>query len=235
MIEIIVPTIKTKDDYINSTIYKCLSNVIEKNVECRVTVVPENKRGFCELYNQFIETTAADILIFMHDDLEIHDHFFIDKIIKAHEKYDIVGLAGSASQQYTSSCTPAWHLCMDKREDGRGFLSHQIPAYVGGYPFPYINSSFYGPTPAPVVFVDGVFTSFNVNKIRESNVKFNEKYTFHHYDMSMCADACKVGLSIGVTPIFGIHHGLGDFNSDALWHKLAKSFVVEYNNYKKSV
>lgn len=243
MIRIIVPTVKTEEDYLNSVPYKCLQRIIQNDdsdkLEMYVNVIPENRKGFCALYNEYMHNDPVEngesFTVFIHDDIEIHDQFFIEKLRKAHEKYDIVGLAGASSQDYTTPKTFAWHLCLDKREDGRGFLSHAIPKDIGGYGFPFINASYFGPTPADAVFVDGVFISFNTKKVADSGVKFNEKYTFHHYDMSACAEAKKVGLSIGVYPIFGIHHGLGEFHNDKLWNKLAIEFGQDYKDYKFSV
>ncbi len=235
MIEFVIPTIKTEQAHIDSIPYKCLISVLQHIKDYKITILPENRKGFCKLYNEFISSTTADVLVFMHDDIEIHDYFFYEKIIKAHKQYNIVGVAGAASQQYNTSSTPAWHLCMIDNKDGRGFLSHQIPANTTSYPFPYINSSYFGPTPAEVVFIDGVLTSFDVIKVRDSQVKFNETYTFHHYDMSMCADARYNNLSIGVTPIFGIHHGLGVFHTDPLWHQLAANFINDYKDYSEKV
>jgi GT2 family glycosyltransferase len=238
MIRIIVPTVLTEVSYKQSVPYKCLEKLIDyddRDYSPHIIVIPENKEGFCLLYNRYINKYPDDTVVFIHDDIEIHDQYFFEKLQKAHEKYDIVGLAGASSQDYTTSKTFAWHLCMNKREDGRGFLSHAIPKDVGGYGFPYINSSYFGPTPADAVFVDGVFISFNTKKVVDSGVKFNEKYTFHHYDMSACAEAKKAGLSIGVYPIFGIHHGLGEFHNDKLWNKLAIEFGQDYKDYKFSV
>lgn len=237
-IKIIIPTIKTEDEYKNSQPYKCLLHLFKSSIYiCNITisVIPENKKGFCQLYNEIIDDSDGAITVFIHDDLEIHDQFCIQKIIDAHKKFDIVGIAGGASQNYIDAKTLAWHLCLNKREDGRGFLSHAIPKDIGGFPFSYINSSYFGPTPAPAVFVDGVFISFKGTSIKDKEVKFNEKYTFHHYDMSACAEAIKKGLTIGVYPIFGIHHGLGEFQNDPLWHKLAQEFLVDYKDYKAEV
>ena len=241
LIRIVVPTTKTEEEYkkITNIPYWLLTKIDksiigDNDVQIELIVLPENTKGFGQLYNEYIDP-VKDITVFMHDDLEIHDIGFLGKLIAAHRYSDIVGIAGAASQNYTNASTPAWHLCMNKREDGRGFLSHVIPKDIGGFPFPYINSSYFGPTPAPAVFVDGVFISFKGKVIKEKEVKFNEKYTFHHYDMSACAEAIKKGLTIGVYPIFGIHHGLGEFQNDPLWHKLAKEFLIDYKDYNKSI
>ena len=241
--KIVIPTTKTEEEYKKSIPHKCLKLTYpistDEIFDIELIILPENKRGFCELYNTYIDEYNDEYdgsyTIFMHDDLEIHDSLFFSKLIAAHKRFDIVGIAGAASQNYINAKTPAWHLCLNKKEDGRGFLSHAIPRAIGGYDFSYINSSYYGPTPAPVVFVDGVFMSFNGKVIKDRNIKFNEKYTFHHYDMSACAEAIKKGATIGTYQIFGIHHGLGEFHNDALWQKLAIQFLEDYKDYKSQI
>jgi len=243
MIHVVIPTIKSLTEYVDSVACDCLIKILQRepidhNFSFNTEIIPFNKKGISTHYNNLINDSKYsddDTVVVMHDDIEIHDAFFVQKLRKAHETYDIVGLAGAASQNYVNASTPAWHLCMNQRGDGRGFLSHAIPKDVGNYPFPYINSSYFGPSPAEVVFVDGVFISFKIKSLRASGVRFNEKYTFHHYDMAMCADAKRAGLKIGVFPIFGIHHGLGEFNSDPLWHTLATEFKQDYGNYSMSI
>jgi len=246
MIHVVIPTLLSEKDYKNTVAFKCLNRLMQ-NAECNknklgfyYTILEKNKEGFCKLYNQFIEndpvTNGDSIITFIHDDLEIYDQFFVEKLLKAHQSYDVVGLAGASSQDYTDLSRPlAWHLCMrNGQKDGRGFVSHGIPANIA-FPTAFINASYFGPTPAEAVFIDGVFMSFNAKNIRASGVYFNEKYTFQHYDMSACADAKKIGLKIGVYPIFAIHHGLGDFNAEALWHTSAKEFRQDYGDYIISI
>lgn len=237
----VIPTPKTLDEYKSSEPYQTLS-AIENEELFHVTldIVAENTKGISQIYNEKMALYSGwdhiDNVVFMHDDVEIHDKFILKKLKKAHEKYDVVGLAGSISQNYTTmSHGPAWHLCLKQPNDGRGFVSHAIPASTRGFPTPYINSSYFGPTPSEVCFVDGLFMSFNMKVFRENPIKFKEEYTFHHYDMSACAEIKKANRSIGVWPIFVVHYGLGEFQNDPLWHKLATKFAEEYKNYNFSI
>jgi GT2 family glycosyltransferase len=236
----VVPTPKSYEEFKNSEPYNTLENIIpDEDHTFEIEILNDNKKGISELYNDFLSVYAEELhytnVVFLHDDVEIHDRFILKKLKKAHERYNVVGLAGATSQDYTSSSfTPAWHLSMKDRKDGRGFVSHTIPKDVGGYPFPYINSSYFGPSPSEVVFVDGLFVSFDMEAWRKNPIKFEEKYTFHHYDMSLCAELKKNGFSIGVWPIYVIHYGLGEFQNDPLWHKLATEFKQQYKDYKIS-
>jgi GT2 family glycosyltransferase len=238
----VIPTPKSYEEYIKSEPYNTLTSISveDSDYSYQIDIVSENKKGISEIYNEKLKLYSQidDIsnVVFLHDDIEIHDRFILKKLKKAHEKYNVVGLAGATSQDYTSdNFTPAWHLSMQDRRDGRGFVSHTIPKDVGGYPFPYINSSYFGPSPSEVVFIDGLFISFDINVWKKNPIKFKEDYTFHHYDMSASAELKKNGFSIGVWPIYVIHYGLGEFQNDPLWHKLASKFKNEYQDYNISL
>ena len=88
----------------------------------------------------------------------------------------------------------------------------------------------FGPTPSRVALLDGLFISVNTKKIKEVNWKFNENYTFHHYDIASSIDANKKKLKLGVTPIWVIHKspGLLDPNSSVFLNS-QKKFIQEYS------
>jgi GT2 family glycosyltransferase len=219
------------------------SSVSPHRVDCHI--VSHNKTGLSELYQHYLEDTLADYITFIHDDLEIHDMFFFEKLISAHQTYDIVGLAGATSQDYSnitvqngSELPLVWHLRKTKPEHGRGIVSHVIPKGFNNAEKAHINSAYFGPTPDEVVVIDGLFMSFK----RESMTKdekvlqlFDPKYSFHFYDMAMCVNAKRCNLKIGTWPIYCLHHGLGEFANDSTWIRLSKDFKHQFNNYKVSV
>lgn len=246
---IVIPTEKTHDEYINSISGKCLMKlrrVIERTQEgydiynFDLTVVEKNKMGLSELYNSMlfkhtmmwkeIILPPNDNIVFMHDDVEIHDAFLIEKLKKAHETYDIVGLAGAVSQNYKASFggKHLWHLSSnDNRKDLRGIVAHYFPQG-------YYNSVFFGRTPAEVSVIDGLFISIKTSSLKDGNVSlFDNDFTFHHYDMAMCINAKKRGLKIGVWPIFVIHHGLGEFDTP-IWNNSNKIFKNKYESYENT-
>jgi len=260
MFHIVIPTQLTISEFHKSDCYKCLQEVCSSNdyakTGCDYRIVPfcENKIGLSELYQSYLDGTEiedADYVIFMHDDLVIHDHFVFKKLINAHQTYDIVGLAGATSQDYTKSGPPVWHLAMDHPSDGRGFVSHFVPKGFNGAPEPYVNSAYFGPSPSPVVVIDGLFISIKLSSIftkdtdddlryldcsmHHATQLFDKEFTFHHYDLSFAWNAHDHDLSMGVCPIFCIHAGLGEFRDDNLWQDLAKRFKAKYGHYKNKV
>lgn len=236
-LKIIIPTKQNKDQYNSSSTNECITSVIkdstvQKDLDVNITVQPilENKTGLSELYQNILNESNDDYVLFMHDDLEVHDHFLIKKLLKAHETYDVVGLAGATTQNYKSDKPMVWHLCREKPEDSRGIVGHYIPKGFNGVSETHINSAYFGPTPGPVVVIDGLFMSFKMSALKDKGEIFDRNFTFHHYDMGMCVNAIEKGLTIGVWPIYCLHYGLGEFAHDTVWQKHAREFKEKHGN-----
>lgn len=234
---IVIPTPKSMEEYEKTLAYKCLDKII--NVEDAYQIVLDiecdNKTGLSELYQEKLDSCREDYILFIHDDLEIHDLFLFEKLIAAHNIYDIVGLAGATEQVYSSSVPPAWHLAQNSPQNARGIVSHYIPKNFSASQESHVNSVFFGPTPAEVVVIDGLFMSFKKSSIKKGYPLFDENYTFHFYDLQTCINAKEQNLKIGVYPIFCIHHGLGHFANDNTWIELSKKFMIKNNNRKLSL
>lgn len=236
-IKIIIPTKQSKEEFAQSQCYQCLESLlvnsayIQKN-DLNIVFRPytSNSTGLSDLYQDELNKEDCDYCVFMHDDLEIHDHFFFKKLLKAHESYDVVGLAGATTQNYNTNNPMVWHLCREKPEHSRGIVNHFIPKGFNGVQQTHINSAYFGPTPDRVVVIDGLFMSFKMSSLKNKGEVFDRQFTFHHYDLGMCCNAYDKGLSLGVWPIFVIHHGLGEFAHDKTWQKHAVEFKQKYGN-----
>lgn len=231
---IVVPTPKTLEEFEKSLTYQCLDKICNSEDFYSVILDIEslNKKGLSELYQEKLNSCKEDYILFIHDDLEIHDLFLFEKLVAAHKIYDIVGLAGATEQTYSSQVPPAWHLAQNGSQNARGIVSHYIPKNFSALQESHVNSVFFGPTPAKVVTIDGLFMSFKTSILDNTIPLFDSTYTFHFYDLQMCINANKKNYSIGVYPIFCIHHGLGHFANDNTWLELSKKFMIE-NNGKK--
>jgi hypothetical protein len=233
---IVIATPQSEKDFKSTITYRCLDKLIPLcPFKCDLLLFPDNSIGLSELYQKVLSETTSTYILFMHDDLEIHDMFLFDKLIQAHTQFDIVGLAGTQSQDYRTNNLPAWHLCQKGEGHSRGIVSHFIPKGFQNCESSHINSNYFGPSPSKVVVIDGLFISIKVDKIPKGKDLFDKKYTFHFYDMCMSANAIKNQLSIGVWPIFVVHHGLGEFHDDELWNRLAIDFKSDYGMYSASV
>ena len=156
----------------------------------------------------------------MHDDVEVHDAFFADKLVKAHEQYDVVGLAGTRTMNLQSPAL--WHhMSKDIKSDGCGFVSHYFPDKG-------LNSAFFGYSPSKALLIDGLFISVDMKKIRDTKCKFDEEFDFHFYDLAFSLQCYLHDVSVGVWPIFVVHYGLGE--PDKNWKELETKFLSKYTD-----
>ena len=74
----------------------------------------------------------------------------------------------------------------------------------------------------------------NLKKILKSGWKFNENFTFHHYDLASCIDANRLSLKVGVIPINVIHvsKGLSNIN-DVTFQTSQDKFIEIYTGIDK--
>lgn len=224
---IVVATLKTEEEYWNSVPGKCLSRLGQIS-DIFTRVIPSNTKGLPENYNYILGITKRDICVFIHDDVEIHDLFFYEKLNKAHEIYDIVGVAGATKQVYTMDKPSLWHMACDnfiwgtggKPGEGRGFITTPQNGFM--------NQTFFGPTPFDVDFIDGCFMSISVDKIKQVGLIFDEDFKFHHYDCSMAIKAKEKGLTIGVWPIYLVHQSPGLKSFDKNFLDSDKKFKEKY-------
>lgn len=180
-------------------------------------LIKSNKEGLSTVYNRFLEDPkyANDILLFVHDDVELEDLFLVEKL--QNSPYDITGLAGTKKADLSKP--PAWHL-MSSREDQVGEVAHASDGRVW--------TSGFGVTNSRALLIDGLFIAVNVESLKDKQVKFNENFKFHHYDLSFCLECNKAKLKIGVLPIRVIHHGLGDSMLSDEWKESANLFTKIY-------
>jgi hypothetical protein len=214
----------TKNKKEITQLYKSTQKILEFcNESFDVIFAENNEDGLSKKYNEFLKQNLNiyDIIVFVHDDVYIDDCFIFRKLNKLHDKFDIVGLAGGVDMKIKEPAL--WHLmCGGFGPNLRGAVSHFYNEHaIGITPF--------GPTPAPVEVVDGLFISVLTKKIKEYNWQFNENYKFHHYDIASCIDATKKGMSLGIGPIWVIHQSPGLRSlSEPAFVESQNQFLKEY-------
>ena len=215
--KIVVATPLSKEDFKKKS---PISLSLDKlNLTYISEIVYDNKEGLTKVYNRFITPdNAGKNILFVHDDVLIEDLFLEEKLKLAFEKYDIVGLAG-AKQCDTSSSMKAWHL-MAPKESFVGEVTHSKDKM-------FWTSSF-GPTPSRALIIDGLFIAVNVDRLLQTNTRFDEDFDFHHYDISFCIRANQNKVKVGVYPIRVVHYGMGDSMNSVEWAKSAEKFKEKY-------
>lgn len=215
----IVATPKSREDFEKKSQMAFFLDKITTIKNTHYNIIFDNKEGLPKIYNQFLTEKYKDQkLIFVHDDVIIDDLFWEEKLTIAFEKYDIVGLAGSKKCNLSSSA-PAWHL-MCNREDMVGEVAHSKDKKSW--------TTVFGPTDSRALILDGLFIAVNVKRLLETNTKFDENFTFHHYDISFCLRANQNKLKMGVCPIKVTHFGLGDSMMSSEWNESAEKFKTLY-------
>ena len=184
-----------------------------------------NTEGLSKRYNDFLEKNKDnyEYIVFVHDDVYVDDLAVCEKLETAHKEFDIVGLAGGINPKIQKPAL--WHLMCGGFNSGnlRGAVAHPAGATE-------IAMTSFGVTPCRVAVLDGLFLSIKTSSIKNTNWKFNENYTFHHYDIASSLDANVKKLKLGVAPIWVIHRspGLLDINNK-LFTDSEEKFIREYS------
>lgn len=186
---------------------------------CDIDVHYSNKQGLPSLYNRYLtEEYRNAYVVFLHDDVHIHDKYIEQKIKQGFSQYNIIGLAGckKISKKYNPS---AWHL-LSEREDYIGEVAHISNNVVW--------TTVFGSTSGRALLIDGLFIGVDITHALDKKLFFDEDFKFHHYDLSFCVRANQCKLSVGIIQLFCIHQGLGDSMNSQDWADSAVVFRKKY-------
>jgi hypothetical protein len=171
-------------------------------------IFEHNKQNISSRYNQVLKeyknSPNFDSLIFIHDDVEIVDPCWLEKLEEAYKEYDIVGLAGGLNPKIQAPIL--WHIMCGK-ENCYGAVGHFTDT---GERF----LTLFGPTPHRICVLDGLFLAINLKTVEKTEWKFQEEFNRHCYDISASLYANELKLKMGVWPISVYHKspGLRDIN-----------------------
>jgi hypothetical protein len=195
-------------------------------------IVKDNSAGLPEVYNRYIDEKYKDkIVLFVHDDLEIHDLNLVEKLNES--PWDITGLAGGGTFEFKDK--NLWHIC-SKRESQSGSVSHPLCWQENNQlkvdQSRQVTTTF-GPRPQRCLVLDGLFLAVNIENALKLDWKFDTDFNFHHYDISSCLLANEKKLKMGTYPIFVLHHGLGNSFMTPEWEESNKKFKEKWQNALK--
>lgn len=198
----------------------------------------ENVKGLPEVYNTAIALAKPeDILLFVHDDVFIHDVFVQHRLAEALARFDVVGLAGS---RFSDLRHPSWGLAFDENLNPTGWQKpdgvilsgavshtpHQNLTHATPPPTPEVG--LYGNFPAPCDLLDGLFLAADVGELLSSGTRFDTAFDFHLYDLDFCRTASKNGLKLGTWAILCTHGSPGNFSSFA-FRNAARRYLDKWN------
>jgi len=195
----------------------------DKRIHARVAF--ENRTSLSEIYNLSIDyPKAAEILVFIHDDVWIDDHFFADRIIAGLQNFDVLGIAGNRRRLPRQ---PSWaftgqlddKFIWEARENLSGAVAH------GTAPFGRVTN--YGPVPAQCELLDGVLLAVRRDALRSKGVRFDPRFDFHFYDMDFCRSARATDLVLGTGAVALTHRSQDAFGS-ADWHRNYEIYLEKW-------
>lgn len=208
-----------------SMLYKSLS-LLPKG-KFKLYLYLENSAGLSSVYNDAVNkmkaSSADGPVVFLHDDILLPDYFWIQHLTDGLEVFDVVGVAGNVRRV---AGQPGWafksaNLDWDDKENLSGAVAHgaQWPSRV----------SWYGPTRQRVKLLDGVFLATKLSIMLDHNLYFDERFTFHFYDMDFCRAVEEAGLSCGTWDVPIVHRSGGAFNSPA-WRDAYRQYLDKWEN-----
>ena len=217
---LIVSASRVQKGQISETpIYKSIKYI---NDQVELIVIPENTNGLPDVYNGFISneySKSHDIIAFVHDDVSIEDSMFSHKLYEALQSRNIVGVAGTSD--ITISKPALWHKMSPDESNWSGAVAHP---FEGG-----IRMTHFGTSPKDCIVLDGVFIAARISDLIAHKLKFDNQFSFHHYDLDFCIQAHKKGLKITTWPIWLYHSSPGLASiKNPMFQASEKKFINKY-------
>jgi GT2 family glycosyltransferase len=218
MITIIYSTHKDKE-YNNKFRHHLLQNVGLKDVEI-LEFENFNQYSLAEVYNKGIYQSKYDIVCCVHNDIKLSKNWG-KELLNDFNKNSEFGIIGKAGTSYYPESGVYWERM---NQTMVGHVAHQ-PENSKKWVNKYSNSF---NEIIPVISIDGLFISFDKNKIKYT---FDESIgRFHFYDHTFCLKNYIEGVKIGVTFSFDvIHESIGRPNEEFFESK--NKFVEKFSSY----
>lgn len=224
-IRVVCATREDRDGFFSSTaLGRSLS--LHRPEAVQVRLFPRNAQGLSSVYNTAIAESARTptILLFVHDDVHLCDFHWADSLRAALEKFDIVGLAGNRRRVPRQ---PGWgHIDERFRRDERDNLSGTVAHGTG---FPAQTVDVFGPSGQRVALLDGLFLAARSETLQAKSLRFDERFDFHFYDLDLCRQADRAGLTLGTWPISVVHESKGGYTSDG-WQRGYEAYLEKWGD-----
>lgn len=192
--------------------------------DIQLQLFASNSRGLSTIYNEAIEQAKHDpaILVFIHDDIWLSDFFWNLRVRRSLTQFDVVGLAGNLRRLPKQ---PSWIFATpDLRWDERRYLSGTVGHGKG---FPCHDVSNFGPVAQECKLLDGLLLIADSETLVSRDVRFDEQFKFHFYDMDFCRQAELKGLRMGTWPLSVVHESGGAFGSPG-WREGYERYLGKY-------
>ena len=196
---------------------------IEASTPCVIAGAYENARPLADVYNRAIDLSAPDDrLVFVHDDVWLDDWNIGPRIAEALAAYDVVGVAGNRQRAPRQA---QWLFDRDRPKAAQplsGVVAHGEPASS--------SLTVFGPSPAEVKLLDGVFLAARAGALKERGVRFDPRFAFHFYDLDFCRSCERAGLRMGTWPIAITHQSPGGGYGSPSWSAAYAEYVKKWGD-----
>ena len=224
-IRLVIATRENESDFFEKTATgRSLS--LYKYPFLEIRLFPNNTTGLPSQYNIAISESINDpaILVFIHDDVHMIDYFWVNQILDALDQFDVVGLAGNKRRVAKQ---PAWafidnKFTWDNSENLSGVVGH-------GKGFPPANLAIFGPPRQEVKLLDGLMLITDSITLVQNDIRFDEQFDFHFYDLDFCRQIEQKGLKMGTWSISVIHESGGNFGSEG-WSRGYKKYIEKWKD-----
>lgn len=166
-----------------------------KNLQL-IEVVNNGVKSLTKVYNEIIEQSNFDVIVLCHDDIEFDTNSWGTKLLKHFQRNPEYGVIGVAGSKYLPASGKWWEVphtmygIVNHKHEGKKWTSTYSK---------HLNNKV-----EEVVLIDGLFMSFDKNKIKH---KFNTDFDgFHFYDLSFCIPNYVGGVKIGVISDIRLTH-----------------------------
>ncbi len=208
--------------YRRSLLGMCVQEYMRLGYPIKPCIAFDNRRGLPAVYNAAIdEVQADDIIVFVHDDVMILDHFWPERVLSGFRQFDLLGLAGNVQRAPRQQ---SWCIIdggqLDHPQNLSGSVAH-------GTAFPFVIYAF-GPPLRQCRLLDGVFLAIKKATLSQSGLSFDERFDFHCYDMDFCRQAEQRGLTMGTIPLAIMHASVGGAFGSASWRENWKRYLDKW-------
>lgn len=245
-VKIVIATSFSEDEFLGDrekipAIY-CLDRMdVGKTCSVDVDVVCENKEGLSTVYNRFLDDAVKDgecgdgnFVIFMHDDIWLNDVLVFEKLMSLSESLDVIGVAGGKTwnMKNTKVGRPIIWTVASANMGGSGFIVNAPPTkwnpkvHDMGFKGRTYYAANYGNSPSRTFTIDGCFMCFCRKAIEE--LRFDEQFKFHYYDMDVSFTAYSKKLRVGTAPIVLTHNSLGESVVNPSYLVMQRKFIKKW-------
>lgn len=224
-VEIVSATRYSETDFwTKSALGLSLKRHLKQDARLSAHISFENTCGLSEVFNDRIQQADKEAtLVFIHDDVWIDEANFADAVQKGLEKFDVIGIAGN---KRILPNQPAWaFIDAQFTWDDKANLSGQVAHSKNAFGVVEI----FGEASAACELLDGVFLAAKKSSLDKANVRFDEQFDFHFYDLDFCRTARQAGLTLGTWIIKLTHQSAGAFGT-LQWREKHQKYINKWED-----